>query len=399
VGTVDGATSADVRRELLRSVARPEVAAALNPTAPSADLRGLAPLACAHGVAGYVMGSEAAASLPDAEQHLLSRQARTTVYRYLASMLDLRFLHRTLDPAGLRWVLLKGPSLTRVHGAPMLRTYGDLDLLVHGADLGDVVHALEGGGARVLDRNWTLIRRAAKGEVHLELPSGSHLDLHWHLLNDKERRDAFTIPLDEVLDDAIDLELDGTSARVLHPADEVCYVALHALLSGAHRLVWLKDVERLLHHVAVPAGSIADRARSWGVALPLAMLLHRIAGSLGLPPAGHEVLTLLPEGRAWQWAGQQVWQRVPATIDPSTRSAARIIARSTRRTTVASARTLARRSLGAWRPDRTSIGDNGGMLPSEHPGSDRFPSGGTQEREAFLREVVEAASGAAPSTR
>lgn len=398
VGTVDGATSADARRELLRSVARPEVAAALPPMAASADLRGLGPLACAHGVAGYVVGGAAAASLPEAEQHLLARQVRTTVYRYLASMLDLRFLHRTLDAAALPWLLLKGPSLTRVHGAAMLRTYGDLDVLVHGAALRDVICALEGGGAQVFDRNWTLIRRAAKGEVHLELPSGSHLDLHWHLINDQDRRQAFTIPLEQLLDDAVDLDLDGTSARVLHPADEICYVALHALLSGAHRLVWLKDVERLLHHVAVPAGSIADRARSWGVALPLAMLLHRIDRCLGLPPAGRELLTLLPEGRAWQWVGQQVWQRVPATIDPSARSPARLVARSTRPTTGSSVGTLVRRSTGVWRPDRAPIDDEAGTLPSEHPGSGRFPSGGMKEREAYLREVAVAASASSRST-
>jgi hypothetical protein len=60
----------------------------------------------------------------------------------------------TCGQAGVPWLVVKGPALAELHGAPDLRAYSDLDVLVPSAAFGDALAALESAGAAVLARNW-----------------------------------------------------------------------------------------------------------------------------------------------------------------------------------------------------------------------------------------------------
>ena len=175
--------------------------------------------------------------------------------RQLTVQLDLRAVAQALE--GLPWAVLKGPAVaaTLHGGAP--REFHDLDVLVAPAAFGDALRALEARGARAMDPDWAGIRAAGAGEIAVDLPGGTFLDLHWHLVNRPGRRSRFHLDVPELLSRARPARLLGTDAPVLDPVDQLHHLALHACLSGAWRLLWLYDL-RLGAAAAGAAGHRAD---------------------------------------------------------------------------------------------------------------------------------------------
>ena len=380
--------------QLLRaSVARPgvtpcadEVLASTHPE----DLEGLAHAAALHGIAGYVHDAvRDHATVPEQERAQLKRLRDHAVLVHLRALADLRYLEQTLGESGISWVAMKGPTLAEpVHGRPELRTYGDLDVLVAPRQLGAAVRSLETANARMLDQNWTLIREERKGEVHFRLPSGTVLDLHWHFLNSAEHRAEFRIDTATVLSRAQRVSIGGRETPTLGAADTIVYVALHALLSGADRLIWLKDVERLLAAEQVPLEAISATASHWGVVLPFAAMLGRTDATLGLPPSVYD-LRLPADGRAWRAFTRRVWRSTRPEVEDGTGSLGRLIARSTRQSTGASLRELARRSAlhATHRLRGETTGPGRDRYDPNEPSSAAFPAGGLPERDAYLAEV------------
>jgi hypothetical protein len=115
-----------------------------------------------------------------------------TVAQHLRVVAELAALTKVLDSISYPWVTVKGPALAELaYPDPALRPYVDLDVLVHPAGFGAAVAALEAYGAELFDQNWTLQRHRRRAESTFALPYGTWLDLHWHLVNDGNARDAF----------------------------------------------------------------------------------------------------------------------------------------------------------------------------------------------------------------
>lgn len=341
-----------------------------------------------HGVAGYVHQSFAATNvLPKSEREWIARARERTVQAHLWTMADLEHLGQVLDRADVPWMIIKGPTLALpVHGKVALRSYGDLDALVEPHRLGDAIEALEASGCELLDRNWTLFRDVLKGEVHLVLPTGTKLDLHWHLINDRSVRDAFSVDLAGVFDRRCAVEVDAISIPTLGPADTVVYVAMHAVLSGADRLIWLKDVERLVTLGDISADAVLRRARDWGAELALAMAMTRAAAAIDGFTASD---AFMPRDRRSQLlitAAERVWQRRPLEREDGDGSAARMLSRSARPGPGATTRALV--AKGAVRA-KESLGRGEGHrgFDAAGPGSASYASGGDAARRAFLDAV------------
>ncbi|MEP7054464.1 MAG: nucleotidyltransferase family protein [Actinomycetota bacterium] len=248
--------------------------------------------------------------------------------KHLLSLIELERLTPVLEDTGVAWVAFKGPVLaSTVYERPDLRSYNDLDILVDPCRLGAVLKALDGHGAQLLDRNWKRIARDRRGELTLLLPHGTPLDLHWSLINDARIRRQIRLDPQQMLGRRLYRKVGRPEVPVLEPHDRVIHLAVHAVLSGGHRLLWLADMDRAL--TFCDPGVLAERTRETGTGLLVAAALERCNRVLGtrVPP--------IDEGRLWR----ALLRRVDAARSPVlafTGPSGQSIVRATRGSTAAS---------------------------------------------------------------
>ena len=343
-----------------------------------------------HGTAAYTYEAIRNLGLPEKAVNDLKHLRDRTAMLHLRTLTDLAYLDSALGDADIPWMVFKGPTLAEpVHGSAQHRSYGDLDVLVRATSLRDALCALEATGSRLTDRNWTLIDDRLKGEVHLELPSGTQLDLHWHLFNGRARRHLFPVSIDELFARSREVDVSGRLVRTLSLADTVVYVAMHMLHSGGHRLIWLKDVERLLAMPEIEPTEVAERARAWQAEVVLVSALRRVELAFGAIPHADIVRANCGQHRAWLATASWAWRRCPAEREDGRGSLGRIVSRSARRNQAECFRELLRRSiLHLWHRREEPL-DGSRELPSDDPRSAGFESGGQARRESFLQRVSE----------
>jgi hypothetical protein len=266
------AAGALLRLSLLERPSRSDLAARLlGRTDPSL----LLDLARYHGVAGMVY--EAVRDEPGAPAELLTgleKHHLAAVQWHLHGLWQLARLGGALDGAGVRWVVVKGPVLVdTLYGALGRRQYKDLDILVHPAEFASTVTALEAHGALLLDRNWSLLRRERRAQVHFALASGLDLDLHWDLVNVQRRHMAMDTAA--IIERRTFIDLGGLRVPTLDQADTVIHLAVHAALSGGDKLMWVKDIERAVAVRPPDWDQVVARARAWHVAGSVGLMLDR----------------------------------------------------------------------------------------------------------------------------
>jgi hypothetical protein len=299
------------------------------------DPHELVDLALAQKVAG--LASERLARFLDAdEQGRLLAQARNDVLRHFAYLGILEGLATALGSAGLPWVVIKGPAVTELAYGATPRGYSDLDLVVGRHELGDAIEALEGAGLVLEDANWPLLVREMTGEVHMSRDGAPFLDLHWHWVNQRRARQRFAIDMDEVLARRATVTLGGASAQVLEPVDFIIHLALHASLSGGHRLGWLLDMERTVAILKPDWDTLVERSRRWKVALPVGVALARTRSTMNAP-IPIDVISGLSGGTAGTYLVQRLSPWVPAGHMPGGGSLSNGVTRSLRDSLAATA--------------------------------------------------------------
>jgi hypothetical protein len=374
-----------IARLLRASVALPDLGPRPEEAVSPRDrdrLGGLAAAAWFHGVPGYVTRYlPQVDAVPDVERERLLEMRRATVRRHLRAIGDLRVVAEALDRAGIAWLVIKGPTLAEeVHGAPDLRSYNDLDVLVSPRELGDAVRELEAVGCQVPPQNWLHLQRGLRGEFDVWLPSGAHLDLHWHLIIDRPVREHFRIDIDRLLAARRSVAVGPDLVPTLAWADTCVYVALHAVLSGSERLIGFKDLQ-LLMDGGEPIEEVVERARAWSAELAFRLAVTRAVRAIGLPAAAD-----LPDSgadRVWDLLSRGVWRLSPLERQDGTASLSRIVSRATRECQRASFRVLTRNAATAAR--RAPIELVGGPDTTRLPGETQA---GSRDRDAFFREVA-----------
>ncbi|MEE8601604.1 nucleotidyltransferase family protein [Euzebya tangerina] len=245
-----------------------------------------------HGVFGYLTRAlrQSGVELPDQVVTQLREGNAISGAQYLAAVADLAVVARTLDERGIVWAGFKGPFLTELaHEAVHLRTFGDLDVLVAPSDIRAAVTALVAVGAHPMVEDHRRVLAEQRAEMHLVLPGGTQLDLHWDLVADGQRRaDVSVPPAAALLGRRRQVLVDGHPRWTLGLADSALHVAMHATWSGGHRLIWVRDVSGLWTALAAQDAStdaigsrldghaMVEQARSWGVVQPVSMALGRI---------------------------------------------------------------------------------------------------------------------------
>jgi hypothetical protein len=361
-----------------------------------ADLRALPAAANPHGIGPAVHRAVGrAGELPEDAAAQLESSYRRQWQVHLRALADLPLLTGVLAEVGARAVVVKGLVLVEgIYRRVDVRSYVDLDVLVQARDLGVVLEALEGSGASLLDRNWTMIREQVRGELSLQLAHGSALDLHWHLFNEPRVRRAFSLSMDDMLARSRRIDIHGVPTPTLDPADTLIHLAAHAGLGGGHRLVWFKDIEQVIRRDEPDWDEVVRRARSSGLALIVAAMLGRTLRVIGAPVPSEVLRALAPRG--WRNAIAVADRISPPQLSFGHKLTARTAVAATRRSGAASTAELARvlwvdaalpllqHPAATWRRLR-AYSDNGeGFGPNPLA----YPKGDPTDREAFLRLVA-----------
>lgn len=294
------------------------------------DLGDLVALARGHHVEdGLLLAFEQFAAAPPAIVEELAEGHRRRAVQQLIADLDLVTVRSALDAAEVPWLVVKGPVLAELaYPNPALRPYGDLDIVVAQSHFDTAVHLLEQAGARVVDRNWELVIREKRGQLHLALTAGTVGDLHWHLVNHVWQRHAMDVPMAEIFERARRVELSVGPVHTLDPVDTLLHVSLHAALSGGHRLRWLADVARLVAVDRPDWDDVVRRAHDWRIGPSVGTVLERARRLVGadVPPDVPEALlrTRLHHAAGW------VAERSTPHLRPGEVSAGTIWAQSVR---------------------------------------------------------------------
>ena len=347
-------------------------------TRTSADI--ILALADYHGVAG--LAYERLRKVEAATPFITDLHDRYTraVQGHMRIMWELAHLQPVLDATGARWAVIKGPVAVEVlYGSPGERAYLDLDVLVEPAAFRDVLTALQDSGSELLDRNWTLLRRDLLGEVHLRLPGGTPLDLHWNLIN--MNRGRMWIDTPELLERSTSTNLGGVTVRTLDPVDFLTHLAVHAALSGGDRLMWLKDVERAAVVLDPSWESVVERARRWRVGAAVGLILARTRDVLGAPiPADVPARLLTARSARLVRLTERAspWEQSVGRLT----AASHVVSRAISHGPIRAVLWFVRRALSR-------------LDPREPAASSVFTSSGdARDREAYLEAVVRSGRGA-----
>lgn len=308
----------------------------------SVDLTRLADAAVYHGAESAVYRALKSSPIPTALKHDLRLLNTAAIAGHLRALSDLRWLTTELESLGVEWAVLKGPVLAEaIYTTGSQRTYGDLDVLLEPAVFGDVVRSLEQAGARLVDVNWPMMIDGHRGELSMLLPHGTPLDLHWHVFLDPAVRREFPVSTSQLLSRRRKVDIDGVSIPTLDRADTLVHLCAHAALSGAHRLVWLKDIEQAVRNEPPNWATVAERTRQADLDAPVAIALARSVGVIGTPVPS-AVFRSLRTGRTWVRGVRALDAARPPHHGQPGLFSGRLLVRSTRATTVRSTASLMR---------------------------------------------------------
>ncbi len=293
-------------------------------------------------------------------------------------------LGRTFDEAGVTWVVVKGPLLAEMAYCGSPRCYSDLDVVVPARQFGKALEVVIAHGARTIDRNWDLIVRDPRGQLHLAFGPDLGLDLHWHLVNLAHQRYRFAIPMEELFDRRRHVQLGPVGAWALDATDSVLHVTLHAALAGGHQLGWLVDIERSVANFGPDWETLVLRCHAWHVELPVASLLNRAREVLDAP-VPLDVIRELSGGRAGRLLVHSLRKWTPSGSLPGGGSVGRAVTRSLRDGYPATAAELAR---STYEMLQRQLDPREFWRDPDDPRNVLYPSGDDYGLERYLKTVA-----------
>jgi hypothetical protein len=283
---------------------------------------------------------------------------RATILRALATIAP------ALTTAEIPWVVLKGPVFASSADDAEYHEFGDLDLLVPGRSLGEALGVLEHAGIDAMNRNWGAYLRHGVAEFPIHM-LGAPIDLHWHLIGLGMIRKRFRIPIEALLQRRETAGANGFTFPRLDTEDNVIHVALHAGLSGATRIGWLRDVHLMLSGPALDWSSLVARSRLYGASSLIGHVLDRCRLTLGSPVPPQVPKQLTP--RSALFARRALDARPPHDRGRLENSYSGFLVAASRAgpiDTAGRAREMLQNRIEIWseRPPRWSAYDPGGPL-------------------------------------
>ena len=167
-----------------------------------------------------------------------------------------------LDTAGIRWRLTKGAALAHLdYPDPAVRTFGDVDLVIHPSDWSRAFRQLSTSAYRreVPTLPGGYDARYGKGAT-LTTADGLEVDLHRRFAIGRfgvtTRTEALFASYDAI-------ELAGRAIPVLDPTGRLLHACFHAALGGFRGLRAFRDVAQLILVTGADYEATFEVARSW----------------------------------------------------------------------------------------------------------------------------------------
>ena len=232
--------------------------------------------------------------------------------RFLAR--ELLDILAALKGCGVPAIPFKGPVLaTQIYGDLALRTFRDLDFLIHEEDLPGTLDVLTARGYAVKGRTTPVgdaaIRKYYGQDLYLRSDGNVAVEPHWALTPS-----TFAVAIDYpgLWERARPSLLEGTSVLSFAPEDLLIILSVHGSKEQWWRLGWICDVAELIRvHPGMDWGAALERARSQRCRrmVLLALSLTNRVLQTPLPPP---VLECMDEDKtvtrlvdqAWEWLVQ-----------------------------------------------------------------------------------------------
>jgi len=168
-----------------------------------------------------------------------------------------------LDDHGVRWRLTKGAALAHLDYGPQpgVRTFRDMDLMIHPSDWTTAVAALTAAGhrRRTPEPAAGYDQRFGKGATLIE-PGGLQADLH---LRFAVGRFGVTSISEQLFEGHDSLLLGDRSIPTLNGPDRLLHACYHLVLGGDSGLRVTRDVVQLLTVTRVDWEATVETARRW----------------------------------------------------------------------------------------------------------------------------------------
>jgi len=172
-----------------------------------------------------------------------------------------------LGGSGVEAMPFKGPVLAvQAYGDLSLRSFYDLDLLIHPNDLSRAYRILTDQGYILTDPGQMSIMRIFKIIQGKNLHFTFHddiLELHWKII---ER--LFVVPLDmyQLWDRSLPVSINDRLVKTLSPEDMVIVLCFHGLKHAWQNLEWLADlIYTVSNHPDLQWHDIVVRAETMGL--------------------------------------------------------------------------------------------------------------------------------------
>ena len=187
--------------------------------------------------------------LPPEIRETLSLGHQQQVQRNMIATAGLLKLIDAFHSSNIAVLPFKGPVLAiRAHGDLSLRRYGDLDLLIHPADLARSIEMLKANGYSPLtSATWlqkTTWNISDKKDILFTSDKGDlPVELHWKLSGSH-----FALPLEEdrLWARAEETTIAGRNISTLSFNDLLLYLCLHGSRHSWERLGWISDINELI---------------------------------------------------------------------------------------------------------------------------------------------------------
>ena len=186
---------------------------------------------------------------------LIDRQARQLAVSHLFQTRELLRILDRCEQAGIEVIPFKGPVLGYyLFGSLALRTFSDLDLLIHRADYPRVRTILTEDGYRPFRQMPASMEQkfldTQMGFEFVREDGRTVIEVHWAFLN---RIHAFKMKPAEAWLHKQRITIDGRRVFTLSPEHLLVYLCAHGSKSLWTRLRWICDVAELIHRQDQPA--------------------------------------------------------------------------------------------------------------------------------------------------
>jgi hypothetical protein len=213
------------------------------------------------------------------EAEIAHRASMATALALEAMLVGTAYL---LGEAGIHHRVLKGTGVAHLdYPDPALRSFGDVDLLVHSSQFDDAIELLEATGHRrkFPEPRPGFDRRFGKGSC-LVSPSGYEIDLHRSLAMGPY---GVRIRLDDLWCRSSTFELAGRQFHALGPEERFVHACFHAALGDkTPRMASLRDVAQMHRARPLDLDLIHRMVSSWGADAVVARAVRMSGDTFGL---------------------------------------------------------------------------------------------------------------------